>query len=339
MIIKPCKISIVVFLVVSIVVNVSAQDPQFSQFYATPLYLNPAFTGNTIEGRMAGVFRDQWPKIPGAFISYAFSYDHYVRKINSGLGLMFIRDKAGSAGLRFTKIAASYAYIANLSRRLSFRAGLRFAYATRTLDQSKLIFGSQLTQNESAGVPIPPFQKVWYFDTGAGAVLYSHNFWFGISSDHLNQPKLSLVGLNYRLPMKYSAHGGYVHPLTRNAKKKITSTLVIAANYKAQDKWDQTDLGVYYKKEPVVFGLWYRGIPFLKRNPGKSSSYVNQDALVFMLGLHVRDFRIGYSYDATISKLIGSSGGAHEITIIYEYVGHKKSLTRSKFFVVPCAKF
>ena len=61
------------------------QDPQFSQFYSTPLYLNPAFTGNTIQGRVGGNYRKQWQGIPGAFTSYTFFYDHNLDRFNSNL--------------------------------------------------------------------------------------------------------------------------------------------------------------------------------------------------------------------------------------------------------------
>ena len=57
-----------------------AQDPHFSQYYAAPTYLNPAFAGTGADHRFIANYRNQWPDISNGFITYAFSYDlPYVR--------------------------------------------------------------------------------------------------------------------------------------------------------------------------------------------------------------------------------------------------------------------
>ena len=76
-----------------------AQDPQFTQFYANPLYLNPAFAGTTVQSRAVMASRVQWPSIPGAFQTYSVSYDQFFPMIKSGFGLAVYYDRAGSAGL------------------------------------------------------------------------------------------------------------------------------------------------------------------------------------------------------------------------------------------------
>ena len=62
--------------------QVTAQDPHFTQFYAAPTYLSPAFAGTTIQNRFALQFRDQWPSIPGAFVSYNLAADQYLSLIH-----------------------------------------------------------------------------------------------------------------------------------------------------------------------------------------------------------------------------------------------------------------
>src|SRR5690348_885951 len=72
-----------------------AQDPEFTQFYANPLYLNPAFAGSARCGRLALNFRDQWPSLTGQFVTYSASYDQHVDAIGGGLGILAMSDKAG----------------------------------------------------------------------------------------------------------------------------------------------------------------------------------------------------------------------------------------------------
>lgn len=76
-----------------------AQDPQLTQFYAAAPHLNPAFAGGTLENRVAFHYRNQWPGLPGRFVSYGASYDVFIPKINSGLGVIFSSDEAGTGGL------------------------------------------------------------------------------------------------------------------------------------------------------------------------------------------------------------------------------------------------
>ncbi|HXB12127.1 MAG TPA: type IX secretion system membrane protein PorP/SprF, partial [Bacteroidia bacterium] len=72
-----------------------AQDPQFTQFYANPLYLNPAFAGSARCPRICMNFRDEWPAIPGTFVTYSASYDQHVDDLAGGIGLLVTQDQAG----------------------------------------------------------------------------------------------------------------------------------------------------------------------------------------------------------------------------------------------------
>lgn len=312
-----------------------AQDPQFSQFYAVSSYLNPAFTGNTLLGRFSLNYRNQWPSIPKGFVSYSFSYDHNMRDLNSGLGLLVLRDKAGSGGLRFTSIGGLYSYNLQLSRKQAIRAGLRFSYVSRNYDLSRLVFADQIARSSSTTIESNLGEGTSYVDIGTGMVFYSEHYWAGLAIDHINKPNESLTGTTTELPIKTSLHAGYNIPVKRDIKYEVESSVTIAANYKAQQKWDQLDIGTYYNFNSVVLGMWYRGIPLLKAyQPG----YGNNDALVLLAGVQVAGLRIGYSYDITISKLADCTSGSHEISLRYEFPNPKKKRPK-KNFVIPCAKF
>ena len=109
-----------------------------------------------------------------------------------------------------------------------------------------------------------------------------------------------------------------------------------AVHYKSQGKFDQLDIGAYYSHSPFVFGFWYRGLLGKSYAPG----YTNNDAIIALVGLTIpnRNFRIGYSYDITASRLSSDAGGAHEISIIYE-AASKREKRKNRRFLVPCAKF
>ncbi len=78
-----------------IIYNTDAQDAQFTQFYANPFILNPAFAGSERCPRVCINFRDEWPAIPGNFVTYSASFDRYVDAFGGGIGLLVEQDKAG----------------------------------------------------------------------------------------------------------------------------------------------------------------------------------------------------------------------------------------------------
>ena len=77
-----------------------AQDPEFSQYYAAPLYLNPAFAGTSTDHRFIANYRNQWPNIARGYVTTAISYDYNLYQYNSGVGFLATLDKAGTAGMK-----------------------------------------------------------------------------------------------------------------------------------------------------------------------------------------------------------------------------------------------
>ncbi|MBL4593777.1 MAG: type IX secretion system membrane protein PorP/SprF [Flavobacteriales bacterium] len=331
---------ILILSMLSIVLGGTCQDMQFTQFNAAPLYLNPAFTGATIEHRFATNYRNQWTAIPGHFVNYTFAYDYNLAEFNSGIGLLFAREQAGTGGLGNTEIGFLYSYHFRIDNKVFIQPGIKFNYISRGVDFSKLVFNDQLARGGPANGPSSDdieLNNVSYIDVTAGFLVYSAKYWAGVSFNHINEPNQSLTNDESPLFMKFSAHGGYKIELSEGGRKTLnTSYFNIAAHYKAQQKFDQLDLGVYYTREPFTFGVWYRGLPGIKSYEG----VLNNDALAIILGYQVIDYnlKIGYSYDVTVSRLAANSAGSHEISLIYE-VASKKKKRRSRRFFVPCAKF
>lgn len=319
-----------------------AQDMQYSQFYAAPLYLNPALAGANSCQRLSTNYRQQWPGIPGKFSSFILSYDHQLPKKNSAFGLLITKDQAGSGKLGSTSGSLIYAYQLNLTRKWTLNAGFQGTFTKRSINFYDLYFVDQLLTGSSTTVEIPIAQKVNYFDISSGLVLYSRRFWAGFSAHHLNTPNQGMVTEKSPLPIKYSFHAGYQLPagIGTEAKRDVLKTSITpTVNYKHQGKFDQLDIGLYYTNGPVVIGVWYRGLPIKKYD--KTTSTANNDALIVLLGITYERFNFGYSYDVTLSKLsISTSRGSHEISISYQFCDLRKLKNKRKISrFVPCPKF
>ncbi len=312
-----------------------AQDMHFTQFYASPLYLNPAFTGANVCSRLSLTYRNQWPGISKAYTSYLGSFDHYINNKNIGIGVQFANDVAGSGGLKTTMINPLLAYEVSLSRKYSARFGIQPGVTIKSINFDKLLFGDQLARGGNVSSVESPVQSKTFVDIGAGGLFYSSDTWIGASFYHLNRPEESLLGVtNTRLPVRYSVHGGYKYDFNKEKIGDSKQTVSAAFNYRGQGEFDQFDIGFYFTKNIFNLGFWYRGLPGIKYyKPG----YPNNDAASIIIGLETKKFNIGYSYDVTISGLANLSRGANEISISYQLCTLKQK--KKKLRVISCPKF
>ncbi len=286
-------------------VSAKAQDPEFTQFYANPLYLNPALAGNKICPRVNVSYRMQWPGIYGTYSTVGVSVDKMAYKLKGGVGLMIMNDRAAKGTLNTTGIGLIYAPTVPLGPRVSATAAIQAGYWQKALNWSKLTFGDQIdpqrgftgTTMEEQGV-----QAVHNFDLAAGLLISSKHLFAGGAIHHILQPNESFLGGTSILPRKYTFHAGANIPLNKNSREAEAS---ISPNilFQKQGDFTQMNLGLYAKKGNIVGGLWYRG----------------SDSFIVLLGIEAKSVRIGYSYDVTISKLTNASAGAHEVTLGYQF--------------------
>ncbi len=338
-----------------------AQDPQFSQFYAAPLYINPAFTGSSEYTRFGVNYRNQWPSLNATFVTFSFYADHYLPNANSGIGMIVTTDREGTEGLQSTSIGFSYAYQLKLSDNLVFRPGVNIGYTTRDANFSNLIFASQIDPVTGAiSGPTDPLVmggglQTSFLDLAVGGIFYSRNLFLGVAAHHINEPDQSLLddsvtGINSvsALPMRLSIHGGYKITIGKGPlRKDLTYTyaersITPVFQLKSQGPFDILDVGAYLHLEPVNLGVWYRGYPLSKfemtNNNGTVQVFPQNEALIFSLGVTTSDFNIGYSYDYTLSDLGIASGGAHEVSISYYLNFKKQERVPRDQWKIPCPK-
>ncbi|MDI1354673.1 MAG: PorP/SprF family type IX secretion system membrane protein [bacterium] len=328
----------IIFLL-HLAITAMAQEPQFTQFYAAPMYLNPAFTGHTYEHRFTANYRNQWPSVKTAYKTYMATYDYNISNLNSGIGGFVLQDHAGTSRLVTTQTGLNLAYRFKVKKHAEIRAGMMIAMTTKKLDNTTLVFNDQLISGGAPGssADAKSVEPVTYLDLGAGLLFNSTNYWFGIAAKHINQPNNSMAGNTEALPVYLDIHGGYRYIISAKGAGRTDLQEFVSASFhfRKEQNYSQLDLGAYYFKSFLNVGLWYRGLPFKHYQPG----YPNRESIAVLLGLEIPDknFRIGYSYDITISHLgITNTQGAHEVSLVYEIAKKRK---KNKHVLVSCPKF
>lgn len=313
-----------------------AQDPQFSQFYSSPLYMAPSFAGTTDGSRVSANFRDQWPSIPGKFITYSAAFDHYFHSINSGVGVLAFRDHAGSTNLTSLHVLAQYSYNLRITREWVARPGIQFEYAQRSINTDKLVFSDQLRLygvNDPVTTEVVPVNNINYVDFGTSTIFYSSKYWTGLAINHLLRPNQSIVGGESIVPMKYTFFLGTKQRISPVFGRYKEESITLSLLYKSQGKYDQFDVGGYWYVNPLILGLRYRGIPFFKKF---DDGYQNNESVIFVLGMRHNGLNIGYSYDLVVSRL-NATGGAHEISLAYLF--NQGPPKKKMKIIFPCPHF
>lgn len=321
-----------------------AQDPNFSQFFASPLTLNPASTGK-FDGlfRVAGNYRNQWPSINNAYVTKTASADfhllkNYLSDIDRwGIGGLFMNDQNGNGALETNQFSLSTAYHKGLDEDGYHQIGVGFqgSYTNKTLNVYKLKFEDQLTALGFTGATSEIFPQaglqINYIDINAG-VLYNgstngyNNFYLGASMYHINRPKETFQGGQFYLNSRTTIQAGGRLPTNQ------FNAFHFSANYSFQANANNLMFGGAYamnlnynEDDPVnvYMGAWAR------------FNNVN-DALIPYVGLEFGDVHIGATYDVNISSLqpASNSRGGIELSLIYIKKPVDKSLKK-----LNCPKF
>jgi type IX secretion system PorP/SprF family membrane protein len=321
------RILCLLILFFSVCNTLIAQDPNFSQFFASPLTLNPALTGK-FDGlyRVAGNYRNQWPTINNAFITKTVSADFHLLKNNLaeidrwGIGVLAISDQNGNGALTTNQFSLSTAFHKGLDENgfHQIGAGFQGSYTDKRLDVSKLDFEDELTSLGFTGTTGEMFPQdrlnVKYFDVNAG-VLYNgstngnNNFYLGASMYHINRPKETFQGGQFYLNSRTTLQAGGRLPMSDY------NAIHLSANYSFQANANNLMFGGAY-----ALNLNYDDVNPVNLFIGSWARFNNvSDAIIPYVGLEIGDFLFGTSYDVNISSLQPASNlrGGIEISLIY----------------------
>lgn len=296
-----------------------AQDAEFSQFYANPLYLNPALAGAEICPRAVVNYRNQWPGLANSFVTYNASYDQYIDKIHGGIGVLFNVDNAGEGMLKTTQAGLMYAFSLRAAENLFINMAVQGTFYQKSLNWEMLKFGDQIDPQQGFILPTgetPPDNTSVIFPDFAAGVAFGWKgiLHGGVAVHHLTEPNMAFYSQNKNvLPMKITGHlgvninlegGGMGFAEDNEPKFYIAPNLL----YQQQGGFHQLNAGVYVIRLPIIIGAWFR------------HNFENADAVIALVGINYQNLKIGYSYDITLSKLKSNTGGAHEVSLAWQFI-------------------
>lgn len=319
----------------------SGQDPNFSQFFSSPLNVNPALTGNiNSEWRAISNIRHQWAGPAMPYNTGTISYDRKVLENRIpetailGIGSMLMYDRVMDGALTSNYASLNVSYNLQVAEDYNggvHRIGLAIGgiYGNRRVDYGKLTFGEQfngygfdtnLPTGENSLSQMKP-----YFSSSAG-LLYTYstetsNFDLGVSGFHLNKPKQTFIeDDNAVLPVRYVAHMNY--EVNLNDYLFLNTNAVFQKQSTASYYSVGGAIGYKLEEENVIVnaGLWYW----------------SKNAIIPYVGFAYKDFQIGMSYDITISKLNTASvkPRSWELSLIIR--GGDAENSNRKKGIIPC---
>lgn len=301
-----------------------SQDHLYSQFFNSPLYLNPALTGQfPADLRVNMIYRNQWSAVPGTLNYTSASIDYNVPRFGGGIGLLVTRSSEGTAYLNNTNISGLYSYsVGSEDFVLSF--GLQAGITNRSIDYNKLVFDDQLDANlgivsgsSSGAASTLPYNNRFYFDSGAGINLVIGEFDIGTALQHINQPNNSFTGMPVKLPMRINSHVSYRMSLDpwNDMDDDDKPYLIPSVVFYHQAKFESYSIGMQYKKRSVNVGLSYRS----GAQTGPSSVVLSLIFDIFVNKDGGEKFRMGFSHDAAVQGLTyGNTAGSTEGSLSYE---------------------
>jgi type IX secretion system PorP/SprF family membrane protein len=323
--------------------NLFAQDVEFSQFYANKIYLNPAFAGSDYDPRISLGYRNQWPELNSAYVSYSVSFDQYVDAVGGGVGLQILQDEQGDGTINTTMLSGMYAYSLRVSRNLLFKTGFQVSYIQRKLDASNFTYPDQTDEfyinglvSAFTGEGEIDYPNRDYIDFSTGLLASYKNWFIGFAAHHLAEPDEAFKeeSAYSKLPRKYTFHCGVSVPVFRNGLHRSAFSLAPNFLYQQQSTNKQLNYGLYLSKGSIIYGMWYR-----------DNLELEYDAIILQLGV-LRDWwQVSYSYDKTVSKLIHTNTGAHEISFLMRFKNRssgsmeKNLRRRRKIGRIKCPKF
>ncbi len=335
------KILVVIFCWVPL--TLVSQDIHISQFWISPIAINPAaagfFDGNV---RIGAYNRTQWRAISKAYQTMGVSADLPLIKRPGkqdlfGVGVTLDYDQAGDS--KYTTIQGnlmlSYAHALTARNNNFLMGGITLGGAQRSWSYSELQFDEQWQNgifDPNAGNSETFYgNNYWMGDIGLGVQwFYQPGFLsfyqVGFSVYHLNRPKISMLkDEDIRLPVKWAIHAVTsieVHP----------DIAIIPVGYLAfQDKYRELLLGASYSHTLPIDVKGFRN----KANIGLF--YRWNDAIYLAAGMEWRRLTFSISYDFNVSKLSRASNARGGIEIVVSYIIKKKRYLKQK--AIPCPIF
>jgi type IX secretion system PorP/SprF family membrane protein len=327
------------FLVISLLLSshLFAQDSHFTQFYASPLNLNPALTG-AFSGkyRVAMVYRDQWRGVSSApFQTYSGAIDlrfpindKKVKKDVVAVGMVFNSDRTNVLNFSSNSILLSGAFTKCLDTYNSqfLSVGLQGGIGQRNINFDNLNFPNQFNGIDKYNLPSNeqyPANNFAYPDLSTGVNYASTpkrntSIFAGVSVQHLFGPNISFFestkGGTRTLDRKYVAHFGAQLPAGFRNSFMPRAYLAVQGNHAQLNLGSNIRLQFSdYGNTALHVGGWLRTV--------RSTNTVGFDAAAVLVGFELNNFLLGFSYDLNIKGLNSYSRNQNAFEISLGYLG------------------
>lgn len=327
------KLFVIFALLIATIRGFAQVDPHFSQYYAYPLWLNPAMTG-VIDGdmRINVNYRNQWNNITNPFVTAGVSVEGVTDK-NINWGVNILNQSAGDAGYNYFNGYASVCYTGvkfGAQQMTHLTLGIQAGILNRRFDPSKFEWGSQYNPLTGYDPNAPSNEFLTktsssVFDANFGALLYDGNpdhtvnGYIGVAAAHLTQPSDPFLSTNnFHLPVRYTIHGGI--------RFIVSDELSITPNalYMRQGNADEAMVGAYAQLVVTDMSDLLLGV-----------DYRVKDAVVPYLGFRYQDVTVGVSYDVNASNLDQLATGSNAFELSLSYTIHKKRVFPKEHFFCP----
>ena len=310
--------------------GIRAQDPGFSQLYANPLYLNPAFAGTGDRPRAGLFYRQQGPGVGMQYVSYGLAYDQPVDLMHGGVGFQLWNDLQGNGSIRRTSAEAMYSYQFQAAEDLFIDAGFQVSWVQKRVNTSGLVFPDMI---DPSGRPLLPTQEgpldysKHLVDFSVGFMAHYLDFFGGLAVHHLTQPNESFSeSLRVPLYRKYSLQAGMA--FYSGGRREFPSTWVFTPHFlllHQHHAWLIT-WGVNVNRNRWVAGLRMR-----------QDRFRQMDALILMAGTSLQSFRFSYSIDLELPRdgMYRPLSGGHELSLMWHFFLPEK---RKRIRAIKCPR-
>jgi type IX secretion system PorP/SprF family membrane protein len=291
-----------------------AQDADFTQFYNNPVFTNPAAAGSSAEARISLSYRNQWPSLPGTFITGVLAYDQHIKSLHGGIGIVAMHDRTGSATFRASTISGIYSYQVNLTEKLRLSVGGEATFYRKAIDFEKMPFHEPNEEPRSGfrfltHEPLPRRTRS-FANFSSGALLYSNRFYAGFAMHNLTEPNQSWYNkkhLALKLPARYTLHAGLTLPLDKKTWAAVSERTTLSPNilFMQQNNYRQAALSVNMNIRNITAGLGYRLTDEL-------------NFISVMAGCRMKKVNIFYSLDYSNSYARPTLIASHELTLLFK---------------------
>ena len=311
-----------------------AQDMNYTQYFSTPLYVNPAYTGINTGIRARFLFRDQWPAAPIAYKSYYFSADLGDRALPGagGLGLVIQSDNPGVGLINNLTAALTIGARIPITSFLVAQVGIKAGIMQRRVYYDDLVFTNQFDARygniyQSNFTDFSAEKRV-VPDFGAGGLLQfsspEGNITgdVGFAVDHIFQPDVSFLSVgSSQYPRKWVGNlnlvfstgpGGTSNAMSSGSSEPLKINL--GALYMNQANLNSLEVGLNLLKFNIYLGCWYKNT--LTGVVNSSVAVVAGYKFNFYEDMSLKFL---YSYDIQVSGALQGTGGAHEIGLVLEF--------------------